>query len=117
MKKFLLACSLLWSAAALAQEGYEIRINLKPFKNQYIYLGHYFGKSYPIIDSVKLNENSEAVFKGDKKLSGGIYLVGYPNKSGFFEILLDKEQQFSIKADTAEMNKGIKFEHSTDNTL
>lgn len=102
---------------AFAQKGYEISITLKPFKNQYIYLGHYFGKSYPIIDSVKLNENSEAVFKGDKKLNGGIYLVGYPNKSGFFEILVDKEQQFTIKADTAELNKGIKFEHSIDNTL
>src|SRR6185436_8454173 len=103
MKKILLSCSLIWSVCALAQQGYEIRITLKPFKNQYIYLGHYFGKSYPIIDSVKLNENSEAVFKGDKKLNGGIYLIGYPNKSGFFEILLDKEQHFSINADTAQI--------------
>lgn len=117
MKRILLSCSLLWSVAAFSQQGYEIRITLKPFKNQYIYLGHYFGKSYPIIDSIKLNENSEAVFKGDKRLSGGIYLIGYPNKSGFFEILLDKEQHFSVKADTAELSKGIKFEHSVDNTL
>ncbi|MEI2737814.1 MAG: hypothetical protein V9F01_03405 [Chitinophagaceae bacterium] len=38
-----------------------------------------------------LNEKSEAVFKGTKTLPGGIYLVGYPNKAGFFEILVDKQ--------------------------
>ena len=29
--------------------GYEIKVTFKPFKNQFIYLGHYFGKTYPIV--------------------------------------------------------------------
>jgi len=64
-----------------------------------------------------LDNNSVAVFKGNKKLPGGIYLVGYPNKAGFFEILVDKQQQFSIKADTATLSKGAQFENSPDNVL
>lgn len=105
MKNSVLALGLLLSAAAGAQttsatNGYEIRVTLKPFKNQYIYLGHYFGKQLPIIDSVKLNERSEGVFRGNKKLGGGIYLVGYPDKSRSFEILVDKNQKFAVMVDT-----------------
>ncbi len=112
--KFLLA--LLSSVTGFAQTGYEIKITFKPFKNQYVYLGHYFGKTYPIIDSALLNDKSEAVFKGAQKLQGGIYLIGYPNKSGFFEILIDKQQSFSILADTATISKGAKFINSQDNS-
>jgi thiol-disulfide isomerase/thioredoxin len=117
MKKILFVFCLLTTVVVSAQEGYEIKVSFKPFKNQYIYLGHYFGKTYPIIDSVKLNEKSEAIFKGNKKLQGGIYLVGYPEKKGFFEILVDKQQKFSVNADTATLKKGITFQNSPDNVL
>ncbi|WP_082886417.1 TlpA family protein disulfide reductase [Flavisolibacter tropicus] len=100
---------------ASAQNAYEIKVTLKPFKNQYIYLGHYFGKTLPIIDSVKLNEKSEGVFKGSKKLGGGIYLIGYPDRSQNFEILVDKNQRFSVIADTATIAKTITFQNSPDN--
>ena len=117
MKRFLLSLKLLSGLAVFAQTGYEIKVTFKPFKNQYIYLGHYFGKTYPIIDSVMLNDKSVAVFKGPQKLQGGIYLVGYPNKTGFFEILVDKQQNFSIIADTATISKGVTFINSPDNSL
>jgi thiol-disulfide isomerase/thioredoxin len=118
IKRFQLSLAiLLLSAAAFGQDGYEIKLTFKPFKNKYVYLGHYFGKTYPIIDSVLLDANSTATFKGDKKLQGGIYLIGYPNKAGFFEVLIDKNQRFSVLADTASLPAGIKFENSTDNVL
>ena len=103
--------------AAYAQQGYEIKVTFKPFKNQYIYLGHYFGKQYPIIDSARLDANSQAVFRGSKNLQGGVYLVGYPNKAGFFELLIDKQQHFSVIADTATLRKGLGFQGSPDNVL
>jgi len=65
-----------FALAAVAQNGYEIKITLKPFKNQWVYLGHYYGKTLPIIDSVRVNDKSEGVFKGNEKLGGGIYLIG-----------------------------------------
>ncbi len=117
MKRFLLLLKLLSGFAVFAQTGYEIKVTFKPYKKQYIYLGHYFGKTYPIIDSVLLNEKSEAVFKGTQKLQGGIYLIGYPNKTGFFEILVDTQQKFSVIADTATISKGVKFINSPDNSL
>lgn len=100
--------------SSFAQEGYEIKVTLKPFTNQYIYLGHYYGKQLPIIDSVKLNEHSEGTFKGSKKLGGGIYLVGYPDRAHNFEMLVDKAQKFAIVADTANIEK-ITFINSPEN--
>ena len=117
MKRLTFLIGFLWCFSSQAQTGYNIDITFKPFKNQFIYLGHYFGKQYPIIDSVKLDENSHAVFKGNKKLPGGIYLIGYPNKAGFFEILIDKQQNFSVIADTATIRKNIQFKNSPDNSL
>src|SRR5689334_25209073 len=102
--KFLAAvCFACLFYVAHAQNGYEIKVTLKPFKNQYIYLGHYYGKQLPIIDSAMLNDKSQAVFKGNKKLGGGIYLIGYPDKAQHFEIAIDKSQRFSIIADTAKL--------------
>ena len=100
---------------ATAQEGYEIKVTLKPFKNQYIYLGHYYGKQLPIIDSVKVNEQSTAVFKAPKKLGGGVYLIGFPDRSRHFEIVIDKTQKFSIVADTNNIEK-VTFTGSPENT-
>ncbi len=117
MKKLYLTSLILLPFVLFAQEGYQIKVSFKPFKHQYIYLGHYFGKTYPIIDSAMLNEQGIAVFKGNKKLNGGIYLIGYPNKTGFFEILVDKDQHFTVLADTATVAKGVGFEGSADNTL
>ena len=114
-RKLLLFAILFSGLAATAQSGYEIQVTLKPFKDQYVYLGHYYGKTYPIVDSVKLDAQSKGVFKGTKKLPGGIYLIGYPNKTGFFEILIDKEQRFSLVADTATIANTIQFTNSTDN--
>jgi len=117
MKRVVLLSALIISICSFAQKpGYEIRVVFKPFKNQYIYLGHYEGKQLPVIDSALVNDNSETVFRGSKALPGGVYLIGYPNKQGFFEFLLGKEQFFSIKADTLNLQH-ISFTNSADNDL
>lgn len=117
MKRLALIPVLLLTVTAFAQTGYEIKVTLKPFKNQYIYLGYYSAKQYPIVDSVLLNDKSEGVFKGAKKLGGGIYLVAYPAKNNFFEILVDKQQHFSVSVDTATIRKQKTFVNSPDNVL
>lgn len=116
MKKLFIALLLATPLAILAQTGYEIRITLKPFKNEYIYLAHYSGKQIPVVDSVRLNDKSEGIFKGSKELGGGIYLVVYPAKDKYLEILVDKNQHFSMVADTARP-AAKKFTNSPDNDL
>ena len=54
------------------------------------------------------------IFKGSKKLGGGIYLVGFPDRARNFEILIDKNQKFSIVADTNKL-QSIIFVNSPEN--
>jgi thiol-disulfide isomerase/thioredoxin len=114
MKKLLLLPFLLVNLFLFAQNGYEIKVTLRPFKNQFIFLANYSGKQFPVVDSVKLNANSEGVFKGSKPLGGGIYIIVYPSKERFLEVLIDKQQHFSLIADTAAFQKR-KFINSPDN--
>ena len=119
MKKLLLLSFIFIAAQLSAQTttGYSIDITLKPYKNQYVYLGYYYGKIKALADSVMLNGSSTAVFKGKEKLNGGIYFIVSPRKEILFEVLLDKQQNFSIQADTAGLPSSIKFINSPENIL
>lgn len=118
MKKiFALALVLMSVAAGTAQTGYQIKVTLKPYKNTWVYLGYYYGKLKALADSVKLDANSTGTFKGKEPLQGGIYFLVSPRKEILFEVLIDKQQQFSIEADSARLPAGVVFKGSADNSL
>src|SRR6185503_18036942 len=56
MKKIVLVPFLLLAVLVYSQGGYEIKVTFKPFKNEYVFLGHYSGKQFPVVDSVNLND-------------------------------------------------------------
>jgi hypothetical protein len=97
-------------------QGYEIHLTLKPFTNSKVYLGYHYGKVKAVADSVILDGNSMGIFKGKNKLSGGIYFIVSPKKEILFELLLDKQQQFSIFADSARLPVSIAFTGSPENS-
>ncbi len=115
--RFLLIPLLLFSSFVFAQDGHRINVTLKPFTSGYLYLGHHFGAKQYIIDSVPLNNQSEAVFTGKEKLLGGVYMVIFPQKNGWFEMLIDKQQHFSVTADTSDIVAKTHFINSPDNEL
>lgn len=96
--------------------GRNISITLTPLKNCKVYLGSYMGTGRTLVDSAILNDKSQGVFKGDKKLTGGIYFVVTPQMTVQFELLMDNTQQFSIKGDTALKDQAI-ISGSPDNDL
>lgn len=117
MKKVIVAFAAFFviAAGSRAQNGYSIALNIKPFASQWVYLGYYFGKALPIKDSLKLDAAGKGVFKGAEKLPAGIYLVGYPGKKQFFELLVEKHQHFSITVtDTAGINSKIAIKNAPD---
>lgn len=101
----------------MAQSGYNIAVSVKPYKNQYVYLGYHYGKLKALQDSVKLDANSKGIFKGKTSLPGGIYFVVSPRKEILFELLLDKQQHFSVVADSANLPESVVFTGSPDNLL
>lgn len=117
MKKFVfLACVSVFALFSQAQTGYNIPITLKPYKNTYIYLGYHYGKMKALADSALLDENSTGVFKGAQPLPGGIYFVVSPRKEILFELLIDKQQNFTIKADSVGLPNSVAFTGSADNS-
>src|SRR5438105_4626939 len=118
MKSILTSCLMLcFLSYSWAQAGYNIKVNIKPFKKQYIYLGYHYGKKKALADSTIVDENSNGLFTGTKPLNGGIYFIVSPQKQILFELLIDKQQRFSITADTTNLPGSIKFSGSTDNAL
>lgn len=118
MKRFLLLplfCS--FCLLLSAQEGYKINISLKPFKNEQVYLGFYYGNKKALADSVVLDNNSQGVFQGKTALPGGIYFLVSPGKQILFELLIDQDQQFSITADTTRLPESIRFSQSAENQI
>src|ERR1022692_3312803 len=105
------------SASALAQEGHDIQLTLKPYKNSLVYLGYYYGKIKAVADSAMLDANSSTAFKGKEKLPGGIYFIVSPKKEILFEVLIDKQQNFSIAGDTNNLAGNLSFTGSPDNAL
>ena len=101
--------------AAHGQFAYQIHLKLTPYANSKVYLGYYYGKIKAVADSVVLDAGSQGVFQGKEKLPGGIYFIVSPKKEILFEVLIDKQQQFSIDADSAHIPAGVKFTGSTDN--
>ena len=80
------------SAAGFGQQGHNIKLTLKPYKNSMIYLAYYYGKLKAVADSTILDENSKGAFSGKKNLPGGIYFIVSPKKEILFEVLLDSQQ-------------------------
>ncbi len=98
-------------------DSYNIKIKVAGVKDTVIYLGNYFGDKKYSIDTATVDSKGEAVFKGDKKLDGGMYLVLFPSRGmSYFEFLVGDDQDFEISTDTIEFyQKNIKVKGSVDN--
>ncbi len=127
MKNLLLFISLFaFSFSVIAQNsikkpvsnsnGYHINITYTPYKNCYLYLGGNFGNGKILSDSAWLDAKGNGVFKGNKKLTGGIYFIVSPQMAIQFDLLIGKEQNFSIVADSSK-KEIVVISGSPDNTL
>ncbi len=118
MRKLLIAViALLGVGKAFSQPAYEIRANIKPYKDGYLFLAYHFGNKQYLIDSAKIAPTGEAVFSGDKKLQGGVYMIVFPQKNGWVECIIDQQQRFKVFADTTDVLGTLRYEGSPDNTL
>ena len=96
--------------------GRHISIKLKPLTNCKVYIGSYYGKSLVLVDSTMLDANGQGVFKGDSKLTSGVYFVVTPQITKQFEFLMDDIQHFNIEGDTTIKEKAT-ITGSQDNDL
>ncbi|HMO34011.1 MAG TPA: redoxin domain-containing protein [Lacibacter sp.] len=93
---FLLA---LTSAFAGGAQGYRITVSYQPVAGGQLYLGYYYGDKKYLQDSARIGADGTAVFSGNERLTGGLYIVVDPEKQRFFDVLIDKDQDISIRID------------------
>jgi thiol-disulfide isomerase/thioredoxin len=97
-------------------EGRNISITYTPYKNCWVYLGCYYGKSKTLADSAYLDGNSHGTFRSDTKLTGGIYFLVSPQYTIQFELLMDDTQHFNIVGDSS-AKENITITGSEENSL
>lgn len=101
----LLVSILIYSVLANAQEnqdpkGHRFEIDVEGLRDTSLILGHYFNQRMYVDDTTRINNEGIAIFEGEEPLPGGIYVVYLPNQS-YFDLLIDKDQHFSVSVDTA----------------
>lgn len=99
-----------------AQDGYEIRVEMEAFPTDTCHLAFHLGDMQYYKDTAAVKDGA-VVFKGEETLPGGIYLVVFPPKNNYFEILLDKDQHFTLKTDSADFVGNMQVTGSEDNKL
>ena len=111
-----LLSAMLTFSSLMSAQGYRIEVEFKGLSNDTIILGEYFTSRMIPKDTIVLDQKGTGIFEGEKAFVGGLYLV-YFDPAHYFDMLLGDDQDLSIRADTADLVKGIRFTNSEDNRI
>ena len=114
MKSLLIAIILLGSSLIACSQTYKIDVEITDLQNKEIYLGYYYGDKTYVSDTITLDSNGKGTFKGDSLLDEGMYLVVMPTKN-YFDILVGKDQEFSLKTTSSGLMKDLEIKGSEVN--
>ncbi|KAA2245124.1 DUF5106 domain-containing protein [Chitinophaga agrisoli] len=118
MRKLLLIIAVLFCCQLQLQaQGYQLTVKFKQITGGQMFLAHYMGKKTYLADSAIVDATGTAVLKNKEALPGGIYLIVFPDKQRYFEMLLDKNQVFTISVDTSDLIGKTVYKTSPENDL
>ncbi len=120
MRRFLLIIfSVIISAVGLNAQ-YEISVKIKGLSNARIFLAYYYGDKNYVVDTLFLDQNGQGVFKKNKSLKEGLYLIVLPSRN-YLDIVIDSNQRFSLEfensSDIREMVSKLKVKGSPANQV
>jgi len=117
IKRLCCLIALLFTSQAIAlADGYKIKIKIKGLQDTICHLANHYGDKQYITDSARVDHNGVCVFEGKEALPGGIYLIVTPSRN-YFEMIVDKEQKFSVETDQDSLTQHAVFTGSPDNKL
>ncbi len=102
------------SSAGLFSQAYSIEVTIPELAGDSILLGNHMNQNMYPRDTVILDHRGKGVFEGKEPLPGGMYLVFLPNRK-YFDILIDKDQEFGLEVDTADFAGSMKVSGSKIN--
>jgi thiol-disulfide isomerase/thioredoxin len=98
---------------ALKAEGYRISVNWEGIKDTSVFLAHYFDTKIYIDDTIKLDQNGKGIFKGEKLLHEGLYVI-YLNEKVYIDLLIGADQDFSVQTNNSDIYKNLKITGETE---
>ena len=108
--------------ASLTGRGFQVNaqhkidITMPVFSGDTLIFGHYFRETLIIKDSAVLDSKGKGIFEGNDILPGGLYTIYLPNKTRF-DVIIDKDQFFSITADTTDLIRKTIIKDNEENEL
>jgi thiol-disulfide isomerase/thioredoxin len=116
-KIFICVIVALFSTYSFSQlkNGYEIDITIHGLQDSTVFLAYHFGDKQYIKDTIKLSKAGRAIVSGREILPQGIYMIVLPGKK-YFEILISKDQSFSLECSYTDYFNTLKFNGSDENT-
>ncbi len=110
------ALTLLPALAFSQKPGYQIKVKIDGYQSKEAYLGYYYGDKQYLKDTAFVEADGWMYFEGNEALPGGIYLVVMPPDNQFFQLLLDKNNQwFSAETKAPDFTGNMKIKGSSDN--
>jgi len=100
-----------------ADSGYRIKVHIEGMEDSTIYLAHHYGNMQVMKDTIRLDSKGNGVFSGEEKLPGGIYLVVLPPDNHYFEIIIDRDQAFSLTTREGSLVDDMIVKGSEDNKV
>ena len=94
------------------KDGYKISGEVAGLKDSTVMLAYYFGGKQYATDTANV-VNGKFLFKGSRKLPGGMYLVVL-SENNYFDIIIS-EQYFSFSTKLDDLIGSMKFKNSKEN--
>jgi len=116
-RTFLVWLLLLLTVTVFSQNGYKIRLVVSGSSDTSLLLASYYGNKIRLVDTAFTKTPGNFVFQGHKTLPGGVYMTVTPKKAKLFEFLINKNQHFTLKTDTANISMHLKAVNSPENSL
>lgn len=101
-------------SCALANKGYQINVQIEGVSDTTAFLAFHYGNRQYVHDTVDVDMQGNFKFAGDTTLDKGMYMIVLPGQK-YFEVLVDDNQHFSIRADNSNLVGSMEFENSPDN--
>lgn len=98
-------------------KGYKINIHIDGAPDTVFYLANYYGDKTYLTDTAFVSAPGQFVFIGDSILPGGIYILAGQSNNKYFELIIDKDQNFAVETSIKGIPGQLNFEGSAENSL
>ncbi len=104
------------NSTAVEEKMFRVTLKTPSYKAGIAFFCYHLGKNLNIEDSAVVNTQGVAIFKGNRTLPGGIYAIVFPGKNLSFDFFIDKGQDITITADSANL-QAVEITGAPENTL